>query len=150
MMTSFAPTTQESITTEGVTEESIPTTFAPEETTTSDPNLIEYRNNTYGYHLSLPKKMYYAGFGARNGALHTLAIQPDVLPESFADATIRVSFYGKKILPELENAHNNRYEDPNGQYVLLLLDNAYSVKIESNNLNSPTIQAIQETIGMNQ
>lgn len=48
-----------------------------------NPLLIEYKNTNYGYHLSLPKQMYYAGFGARNGALHTLAIQADALPETF-------------------------------------------------------------------
>ncbi len=49
----------------------------------TDPNLIEYRNTNYGYHLSIPKKMYYAGFGTRNGAVHTLGIQADTLPETF-------------------------------------------------------------------
>lgn len=113
-----------------------------------DPKLIEYRNTNYGYHLSLPKKMYYAGFGSRNGALHTLAIQADTLPETFGDATVRVFYYGKKILPELQNTHNNRYVDPEGKFILLLLNGEYSVKIESDNLQSPTVKTIEETIGI--
>lgn len=38
-----------------------PTTEAP---TTKPENLqlIEYKNTNFGYHLSLPKQMYYAGF----------------------------------------------------------------------------------------
>jgi hypothetical protein len=34
----------------------------PEEIEKINPDLIEYKNTNYGYHLSLPKKMYYAGF----------------------------------------------------------------------------------------
>lgn len=92
--------------------------------------------------------MYYAGFGPRGGAIHSLAIQEDSLPESFADGSVRVFFYGKKILPELQNRHNNRYEDPNGKFVLLLLNNEYSVKIEAENLQSSTVKVIEETIGV--
>ncbi|MEI6711024.1 MAG: hypothetical protein WCK88_01970 [bacterium] len=90
--------------------------------------------------------MYYAGFGSRNGALHTLAIQANALPETFGDATVRISYYGKKILPELQNTE--RYVDPNGKFILLLLNNAYSVRIESDNLQSPTVKAIESTIGV--
>jgi len=88
--------------------------------------------------------MYYAGFGSRDGAVHTLAIQPEALPETFEAGTIRVYYYGKKTLPELKSS--TQYTDPNGKYILLLLDGAYSVKIESGNLKSPTVQAIISTI----
>jgi hypothetical protein len=111
-----------------------------------DPKLTEYKKANYGYHLSFPKKMYYAGFGARNGALHSLAIQEEALPEEFGTATTRVFFYGKKILPELQNTE--RYVDPNGKYVLILIDDIYSVRIESDNLQSATVQAIISTIGV--
>lgn len=106
--------------------------------------LVEYKNTNYGYSFSLSDKMYYAGFGSRDGAVHTLAIQPEALPETFEDGTIRVYYYGKKALPELKNS--TQYTDPNGKYILLLLDGAYSVKIESDNLKSPTVQAILSTI----
>lgn len=72
-----------------------------------------------------------------------------MLPESFNNAPVRVYYYGKKVLPELKNASNNRYEDPNGKYILLLLDGKYSVRIESDNLQSATVKAIEETIKIN-
>ena len=108
--------------------------------------LIEYKNTTFKYHFSMPKKVYYAAFGARDGAVHTVAIQSDMVPEVFETATVRVFFYGKKILPELKST--TRYVDPNGKYILLLLNNAYSVRIESDNLKSTTVQAIEATIGV--
>lgn len=130
---------------------SSPTPTTPPETDTTKPEnsqLIEYKNTNFGYHLSMPKQMYYAGFGPSDGARHTLGIQLDALPESLWTATVRVYYYGKKVLPELQNT--TRYVDPNGAYILLLLDNAYSVRIESNNLNSPTVKAIESTIGIDQ
>lgn len=80
-----APTTLPLVTEEiKATVAVTPDEIVPETTEEkTDPNLIEYKNSNYGYHLSIPKKMYYAGFGARNGALHTLAIQADALPEVF-------------------------------------------------------------------
>lgn len=125
-------------------ETQIPTSESTEEKV--DPKLIEYKNTNYGYHFSMPKKMYYAGFWARNGAIHTLAIQEDTLPENFWDTAVRVFYYGKKILPELQNTE--RYVDPNGKYILLLVDNTYSVRIESDNLKNPTVKIIEETIGI--
>jgi len=106
--------------------------------------LVEYKNTNYGYSFSMSDQMYYAGFGSRDGAVHTLAIQPDALPETFETATIRVYYYGKKTLPELVNS--SQHTDPKGKYILLLLDDAYSVKIESDNMKSPTVQAIISTI----
>jgi len=59
---------------------------------------------------------------------------------------VRVYFYGKKIVPELQNATNNKYSDPAGKYVYLLLNGAYSVKIEASNINHPIVLKIIETI----
>jgi hypothetical protein len=108
------------------------------------PDLVEYKNTNYGYHFSMSDQMYYAGFGARNGALHTVAIQTEALPETFNDSIVRVSYYGKKVLPELQSTE--RYVDPNGKYILLLIDKAYSVRIEADNLQSSTVKTIESTI----
>jgi len=144
------------------TAEPIVSTPAPETTPTVTPvtptptsdataridlsQLIEYKNTNFGYHFSMPKKVYYAGFGARDGASHTVAIQSEALPETFEDSTTRVLYYGKKVLPELKGT--TRYVDPNGKYILLLLDGQYSVRIESDNLKSATVLAIEATIGV--
>lgn len=111
-----------------------------------NPDLVEYKSTNYGYHFSMSDQMYYAGFGAKNWALHTVAIQTEALPESLDDSIVRVYYYGKKVLPELQNTQ--RYVDPNGKYILLLVDNAYSVRIEADNLKSSTVQTIESTIGV--
>ena len=59
---------------------------------------------------------------------------------------MRVYFYGKTILPELQNAHNGQFINPEGTSISLLLDNEYSVKIEALDIRNPVVQKIVETI----
>ncbi|MBP6921243.1 hypothetical protein KBB89_01710 [Candidatus Gracilibacteria bacterium] len=121
--------------------------------TTIDPNLPKkisdtmnhYSNSNFRYEFDIPANVYYAGFGAVDGARHTVGISKED-PETLTDAAVRVYFYGKKVVPELQNAQNNKYEDPAGTFVYLLLDGAYSVKIEAVNINHPIVQKIIETI----
>lgn len=66
-MMTLPPITEEIVTTQNITttEENIPPlTVVPSDTKeeTNNPNSIEYKNSSYGYSLSMPKKMYYAGF----------------------------------------------------------------------------------------
>lgn len=104
-----------------------------------------YSNSNFRYEFDIPANVYYAWFGAEEGARHTVGISKED-PETLSDAAIRVYFYGKKVVPELQNAQNNKYEDPAGTYVYLLLNGAYSVKIEALNINHPIVQKIIETI----
>ncbi len=121
--------------------------------TTIDPNLPKkisdtmnhYSNSNFRYEFDIPANVYYAWFGAVDGARHTVGISKED-PETLTDAAVRVYFYGKKVVPELQNAQNNKYEDPAGTFVYLLLDGAYSVKIEAVNINHPIVQKIIETI----
>ena len=131
-----------------------PTTPTPAVTNTAvDPNLPKkisetmnhYSNSNFRYEFDIPANVYYAWFGAADGARHTVGIGKED-PETLSDAAIRVYFYGKKVVPELQNAQNNKYEDPAGTYVYLLLNGAYSVKIEAVNINHPIVQKIIETI----
>ncbi len=103
-----------------------------------------YENTHFGYGFDVPANVYYSGFGWQGTALHTVGIAKDV-PETFADSAIRIYFYGKKILPELQNG-TTRYEDPAGKYVLLLLSNQTSVRIEANNIANPVVQKVIQTI----
>lgn len=80
--------------------------------------------------------------------MHTVGIGKED-PATLADAAVRVYFYGKKIVPELQNAPNNRYTDPAGKYIYLLLKGEYSVKIEALSITHPVVQKIIETIQMN-
>ncbi len=104
-----------------------------------------YENTHFGYGFDVPANVYYSGFGGQGSALHSVGIAKDV-PETFSDSAIRIYFYGKKTLPELQNATNNRYDDPAGKYILLLLSNQTSVRIEANNIANPVVQKVVQTI----
>ena len=104
-----------------------------------------YENSRFGYGFDVPANVYYSGFGGQGTALHSIGIAKDV-PETFADSAVRIYFYGKKILPELQNAVNNRYEDPAGKYILLLLNGQSSVRIEADNITHPVVQKVVQTI----
>lgn len=135
------------------TETSTTTPEPVVENTAVDPNLPKkisetmnhYSNSNFRYEFDIPANVYYAWFGAAEGARHTVGIGKED-PETLDDAAVRVYFYGKKVVPELQNAENNKYEDPAGTYVYLLLNGAYSVKIEAVNINHPVVQKIIETI----
>lgn len=113
--------------------------------TRASENVIPYSNASYGYGFDIPANVYYAAFGPQNGARHTIGIGKDD-PETFDDAAVKVYYYGKQVLPELQNAHDNKVEDPEGKYVYLLLDGSYSVKIEATDINNPVVQKIIQTI----
>ncbi len=118
-----------------------------------DPNLptrttdktIHYESTRFHYGFDMPGNVYFAWFGPENGAVHTVGIGKED-PATLADAAVRVYFYGKKVVPELQNGPNNRYTDPAGKYIYLLLKDGYSVKIEALNINHPVVQKIIETI----
>lgn len=55
-----------------------------------------YTNTSAGYDITLPKYAYYQGYGARDGADHTLAVSlTSTGVESFETADVRVYFYKK-------------------------------------------------------
>lgn len=152
-----APTPEKSVTTEPVATPSVtPTTeTTPEQpSTTTTPASLDlpvskndkvnhYENTNYGYSFDIPANLYYSGFGGANGAKHTVGISKEV-PETLDTSAVRVYFYGKKILPELQNA--STYEDPAGKYLLVLVGGQYSVRIEANDIKSPIVAKIAQTL----
>lgn len=142
-----------------VTTDPVEETATPEPVVTTnslvDPNLptnktdkvIHYESQRFHYGFDMPANIYFSGFGPESGAVHTVGIAKED-PATLADAAVRVYFYGKKILPELQNAPNNRYEDPAGKYIYILLNGGFSVKIEAMNINHPVVQKIAQTIQM--
>jgi len=90
----------------------------------------------------MPANVYFSAFPGEAGAVHTVGIGKED-PATLAEAAVRVYFYGKKVVPELQNA--TKYVDPAGTYIYLLV-NGYSVKIEALNINHPVVQKIVETI----
>lgn len=124
--------------------------------TAVDPNLpknktdkvVRYDSTRYKYGFDMPANVYFSAFLGEAGAIHTVGIAKED-PATLADAAVRVYFYGKKIVPELQNATNNRVVDPAGTFIYLLLNNEYSVKIEALNINHPVVQKIIDTIQIN-
>ena len=132
-----------------------PEVIAPSPTTNTDTTVdipaskndkvVHYQSSFFKYGFDLPANVYYAAFGGQDGAQHTVGIAKQD-PATLADAAVRVYFYGKKVLPELQNASNNKVTDPAGKFVYLLLNGQYSVKIEANDINNPIVQKIIQTI----
>lgn len=146
------PVTEAPVTTETVAPTPAPTpapvVSAPLDLPTPKNDKVNrYTSNYFKYGFDIPANVYYSAFGASDGAQHTVAIAKEI-PETLADGAIKVYFYGKKIVPELQNAQNNKYEDPAGKYMYLLLDGQYSVKIEATDLSNPIVQKIVQTISV--
>lgn len=129
---------------------------APITNTTVDPNLptnktdkvVRYDSSRFKYGFEMPANVYFSAFAGEAGAVHTVGIAKED-PETLADAAIRVYFYGKKVVPELQNVSSGKVVDPAGTFVYLLLGNEYSVKIEALNINHPVVQKVIETIQIN-
>ena len=117
--------------------------------TPKNDKVIHYESNYFKYGFDMPANVYYSAFGGAEGAQHTVGIAKEI-PETLSDGAVRVYFYGKKILPELQNATNNTYKDPAGKYIYLLLNGQYSVKIEANDISNPIVQKIVQTIAVSQ
>ncbi len=116
--------------------------------TQSLPNeeVIRYENARFKYGFDISKKVYYSGFGAQWWASHTVGIDKADMPETFADASVRVYFYSNQILPELQNNTSTLYRDPEGKFIALLVGGKSSVKIEANDLQNPIVARVVQSI----
>jgi hypothetical protein len=97
---------------------------APPNGTSAIPATVEglpYENASVGYGFVLPKKSYFAGFGAQGGATHAVGVNRGASPESFDLSEVKIRFYKGKLLPELSNAENGFYENPETSTVYLNL-----------------------------
>lgn len=113
--------------------------------TPKNDKVIHYQSNYFKYGFDIPANVYYSAFGGQDGAVHTVGIAK-ADPATLADAAVRVYFYGKKIVPELQNA--TKVVDPAGKFIYLLINGQYSVKIEANNINNPIVQTIAQSISV--
>jgi len=105
--------------------------------------VIHYYNQALSYGVLVPNRNYYSGFGAQDDARHTLGFSTEGIPDTLADAQVRVYIYGSTELDELANS--NFYQDPDTGDTYLKVDETY-VRIESDDLESETLQLIIETI----
>lgn len=77
-----------------------------------------YYNPGNNYSFSVPKGDYFAGFGAQDGASHTVGITAGTGVTSFDTAQVKLYYY-KTTLPELANAKDNITQEGNKTYVKL-------------------------------
>lgn len=115
----------------------------------SSGKVLHYQNRDFGYSFDLPNNLYYSGFGSQAGAQHTVGIQTSTSPDTLASATTRVYYFGRKILSEVSSTVP-LYQDPAGKYLVVLLDEKYSIKIESEDIRSEIVQTILQTLKIEQ
>lgn len=72
---------------------------------------LAYDNAGLGYGFVLPKKTYFSGFGARDGATHSVGIGRNASPESFELSEVKVRFFKNQLLKQVKNAANGKYYD---------------------------------------
>lgn len=96
-----------------------------------------YTNSSVGYELALPKYAYYQGYGARDGATHSLAISlTNSGAEVFDTSDVRVYYYRWKALTDVI-AWATRVDTKSGTLI-----------IDGGNSTNPKIQKIVDTIRM--
>ncbi len=66
----------------------------------SSSGTTKYENTLLGYSFEIPRGAYYAGFGARDGASHSVAITTGTGVETWTGALVRVWYFPNTILPE--------------------------------------------------
>jgi Kazal-type serine protease inhibitor domain len=98
---------------------------------------ILYDNTSVGYSLALPKYVYYQGYGARDGASHSLAIGlTSTGTDAFETADVRVYYY-KGTAPLDVMAGATRIDTTSGTII-----------VDSANSTNPKVQKIVDTIRM--
>ncbi len=65
---------------------------------------LAYDNAGLGYGFVLPKKTYFSGFGARDGASHSVGIGRNASPESFELSEVKVRFYKNQVLSQVKKS----------------------------------------------
>lgn len=106
--------------------------------------IITYYNNYLDYGLSLPRGSYYAGYGGKDGAAHTMGFATGTGVTSFDEASVKLWYFPNKLLPELKNGENTFYQDPGSNMTYLKLGNG-TVKIQGN-MEDPIVLKIIETV----
>lgn len=103
-----------------------------------------YFNANYKYGFSLPKNAYYQAFGWQDNAVHTIAINIGTGITDFTSSAIRIYFYNT-ILPQAGGQTGAITKDSaNGQW--FVRGNTSTLMIESNDLNSTTVNTILQTL----
>lgn len=96
-----------------------------------------YTNTSAGYEIALPKYAYYQGYGARDGAAHTLAVSlTSTGVEDFATSDVRVYFYKTPSAEAIAGARQ------------VNLANGGVIVIDGGNSTNPKVQKMMDIIQM--
>lgn len=96
-----------------------------------------YTNTSAGYEITLPKYAYYQGYGARDGAAHTLAVSlTSTGVEDFATSDVRVYFYKTPSSEAIAGARQ------------VNLANGGVIVIDGGNSTNPKVQKMMDIIQM--
>jgi hypothetical protein len=115
----------------------------PANSSATQSGIITYYNNYLDYGLSLPRGSYYAGYGGKDGAAHTMGFATGTGVTGFEEAPVKLWYFPNKLLPELKNGENSFYQDPGSNMTYLKLGNG-TIKIQGD-MEDPIVLKIIET-----
>ena len=109
----------------------------------------KYYNTPLEYGFLLPYGNYYSGFGAQDGAQHTVGISDEGVPDTFADAQVQVLYFlAPQDVPEdaqlVWNESNTVAYESSDTIYIQILDTTY-VQVRGQ-IDSDTARAIVQTI----
>ena len=111
---------------------------------TTGSGIVTYYNSYLDYGLSVPKGAYYAGYGSKDGAAHSMGFTTGTGVVDFDTAEVKLWYFPSKILPELKDKESGFYQDPSTNMTYLKLGDG-TIKLEGN-MENPILLKIIETV----
>ncbi|HRI35826.1 MAG TPA: hypothetical protein PK765_01865 [bacterium] len=108
-------------------------------------SVATYDNPVVGYGFDMPKSSYYQGFGARDGAVHSVAVQAGTGVTTFEDATVRVLLYRSILEPLMENGRKIISDEESGR-VYVRIGTGMTAVVEASSMDDPTARVIVESL----
>lgn len=105
---------------------------------------VAYDNTAIGYGFDMPRNSYYQGFGARDGATHTVAVSVGTGVTTYEDATIRVLYYNSVLAP-LSSSSVDMVKDAATGRIYVRLDGNKTVVVEGDT-DSSVAKALAESV----
>ncbi|MDD2565459.1 MAG: Kazal-type serine protease inhibitor [Candidatus Gracilibacteria bacterium] len=97
--------------------------------TVNGQKVLNYSNSNFNYGFSIPANSYYSGYGAQEGANHTVGISTSSGITNFSSSEVKVYYFKSKILPELEDSSYGMYKDTkNGKTYIELNGNSFIIE----------------------
>lgn len=110
-----------------------------------------YENSDWGYGFYMPYGAYWQGFGARDGAKHSVGVSRTGAPRSFDSSDVKVWYFPGQDIP-LEG-HDGFFQDPSSGKTYLALRNGKATGpgtdlfvIQSGSFDDKVLGKIVETV----